>query len=430
MKVNTQEGANHLVGRLTKMCSDHEREDRQKCRQLDVFERYPATCADAGSFRANPDLMVKKYQRSAADKVYRESEIRTEACCEETTKYLFGKVSDLYILGNQGIYGFETTVDCSEVYSYLADRSRGVLVDLSLQNLKHSSVFLECHEARVRFEILFGYLLRFQKDETRYSPDIGTKSMARTLQPLLEAYSSIRSQARLTGEVYEQPASEGLMVGYSLAMLLNRPQQAYLQMYMMDEEVFAMQPVRLALEAFEAYHSQNPREFLEILTSLETDVLLAILLQPYALEMRWHLCRDFFRQHTGAQVHLEVLRALLVFPSFTSLLVFLRGLGVSINDGTVLLDIPAVEPPEGESPEAKDAQALLRRNLSMEAVEPKFLNKEVDHFGDPTLDMRLDYLNLLPSQIILDPQEVEKRCKEYAELMEELHEQSQASIQT
>jgi len=86
-------GNEPLPGLLDTMCSRKEALDREQTRQLDRFECLKGT--DPKKPSADLTLVTKRYQRSAADKSFQPSDVRTLDACRRTAKFLVTEVLDL-----------------------------------------------------------------------------------------------------------------------------------------------------------------------------------------------------------------------------------------------------------------------------------------------------------------------------------------------
>eukprot|EP00971_Amphidinium_carterae_P170404 3376385-Amphidinium_carterae.1 len=72
------------------MCSESEIRDRTETRQLDVFEMAVGSRPEKAF--ANPELAVKKYHRSSADKQYSAEDTRSLRACTQSLCYLLSVV--------------------------------------------------------------------------------------------------------------------------------------------------------------------------------------------------------------------------------------------------------------------------------------------------------------------------------------------------
>ena len=307
-------GYSRLVGKLEQKCSLEEASHRESSMQLDIFEK----ASQGRHGKVDPQLAVKKYQRSAADKKYRPEEIRTPDCCWETMCYLMGRVFDTYLLGNQDTYCFDEVPEFYKVYSFLADRSRAVLVDLQLQECS-SEIFILCVEMRIRFELLSSIILQNEFDKSRYCSSTAVHSFARTMQPLLEAY---RDQRELRKDETYISKDEPKMVSYNIAMFMRSTDEIRSILKKIPKALAETREVATSLRLWAAFVSGQYDEFLEIYSDPETDILLVAALRPYVTTMRllalWSFLRSYPRLRDYS-VHVETIRSLLGFRRFVAI---------------------------------------------------------------------------------------------------------------
>eukprot|EP00397_Hematodinium_sp_SG-2012_P001622 GEMP01001626.1.p1 GENE.GEMP01001626.1~~GEMP01001626.1.p1 ORF type:complete len:1090 (+),score=235.37 GEMP01001626.1:261-3530(+) len=189
---SADDGAPSLVGLLKVLCSPEEMKMRQETRQLDRFEL--ALTSTLLEPKPNHLLCVKKYHRSAADKVYHAEDIRTFDACLQSMNHLVDYVIECDIRENVTPPFAEICQNCTfvNIYSFFRDRTRAIRVDLHLQQPRSltSSVFFQVHEQCLRFEFLSMYLLRRPGITlSEYDDKFGLKSCSQTMEPLLHAYS-------------------------------------------------------------------------------------------------------------------------------------------------------------------------------------------------------------------------------------------------
>ena len=110
-----------VVGTCLDMCPRDEFHEHDNY-TLPVFEADPVT----GLFR--PDLAVKMFQRSAASKVYKPSEIRPLPVLQRTLDHLIN-----YVIGERTGTTHGTTE--LNMYHYVRDRVRAIRTDITVQHL-------------------------------------------------------------------------------------------------------------------------------------------------------------------------------------------------------------------------------------------------------------------------------------------------------
>ncbi|CAH9080047.1 unnamed protein product [Cuscuta epithymum] len=129
-----------LVGACPFMCPVEERENRERLRDLAVFERL-----DGDPSKSSPSLAVKKFCRTISTKYAKSSDLRPLPVLEETLEYLFKLQSTKH--------PFEV------LHDFLFDRTRSIRQDLSMQNCSGERV-ISMYERMVKFHIMSLHELR------------------------------------------------------------------------------------------------------------------------------------------------------------------------------------------------------------------------------------------------------------------------------
>ncbi|KAF4711432.1 hypothetical protein FOZ62_015112, partial [Perkinsus olseni] len=287
------------VGELETNCSEKEILDRQQTRQIDKFER--AVEDFEGRPKANPSLMVKKYQRSSADKVYSASDIRTEQACYDSMMYLLENVLDFDINPKPGYHPNCQLATYFDIYSFLRDRTRAVRVDLHVQNLVHSHVFTDIHEWCLRFEILSIFRLwgrNFGEGADRkFNWQLSLNSIAQTVDPLTLSYV-VQNDDREAGAA--TVAKEAAIHRYIILILLCNGDTTRVLFYIdklakQQPRVFAHPNVRFALNVVNWFRVGQWSRVLQTYASPSTDFLTATALMPIAFLCRSRVLYDVVR---------------------------------------------------------------------------------------------------------------------------------------
>ena len=185
-----------IQGLLNGMCSEAEIQERQETRQIDKFEM-----RQDGDLATNaiidPSRAIKKYQRSSADKKYREEDIRTVAACDQTVEFLAERILDFDINRKSGFCAAAMASDFFDVYSFMRDRLRAIRVDLQIQDAGKDERFIKIHEICLRFELLSMHLLGAEPGQARnVDLQMSLTSLSQTIDPLLAAYRRSGSSGR------------------------------------------------------------------------------------------------------------------------------------------------------------------------------------------------------------------------------------------
>ncbi|XP_008796168.1 SAC3 family protein C isoform X1 [Phoenix dactylifera] len=124
-----------LVGTCPDMCPEKERAQRERLRDLAVFERLDGNLA-----RTSPGLAVKKFCRTISTIHIQASDIRPLPVLQNTLKYLLD-------LMDSPEYPFEV------VHDFIFDRTRSIRQDLSIQNMINDQAIC-MYEDMVKFHII------------------------------------------------------------------------------------------------------------------------------------------------------------------------------------------------------------------------------------------------------------------------------------
>ena len=195
-----------LAGELTTMCSLDEARLRMETRQVDKFE----LSAAPGVVQIDPSKAVKKYQRSSADKRYLAHEVRTVPACKHSLEYLLDQVLDFESHPKPGFAAACYSANYYDIYSFLRDRLRAVRVDLHVQNAILDPVFIDVHEACLRFELLSLYLLWGRdfggSEDRKFDLHLSLTALSQTIDPLTNAYAKRRESRTITPLELEREA--------------------------------------------------------------------------------------------------------------------------------------------------------------------------------------------------------------------------------
>lgn len=190
------------VGLLNAKCSAAEASMRTETKQLSVFE-VSRTAVDRFEGPADPDLCVKQYQRSAAERTYEAEDLRTFQALTASAEFLWNHVceADLEVRSGEGgaerntIFSrFADHVSMGEVYGFLRNRCRGIRVDYQTQQPLsfYDPGGLTFHEQNLRSELLFMMLLH--TEDTKVSETGGElgpfmESLSQAMDPLPATYA-------------------------------------------------------------------------------------------------------------------------------------------------------------------------------------------------------------------------------------------------
>ncbi|XP_050232031.1 SAC3 family protein C isoform X3 [Mercurialis annua] len=123
-----------LMGTCPNMCPEGERSQRERLRDLAVFERLHGNPG-----RTSPSLAVKKFCRTISSKHVQASDVRPLPVLEETLSYL------LNLVDSTG-HPFEV------VHDFIFDRTRSIRQDLVMQSIVND-IAVNMYEKMVRFHV-------------------------------------------------------------------------------------------------------------------------------------------------------------------------------------------------------------------------------------------------------------------------------------
>ncbi|XP_038690546.1 SAC3 family protein C [Tripterygium wilfordii] len=130
-----------LIGTCPHMCPEGERLQRERLRDLAVFERLHGNVG-----KTSPGLAVKKFCRTISTKHVRPSDVRPLPVLEDTLNYLLD-------LLNSSVRPFEV------IHDFVFDRMRSIRQDLSMQNIVNDKA-IRMYEEMVKFHVISHHQLR------------------------------------------------------------------------------------------------------------------------------------------------------------------------------------------------------------------------------------------------------------------------------
>lgn len=280
-------------------------------------------------------------------------------------------------------------VNYFEVYSYLRDRTRSVRVDLHVQQPYSTTtqIYIECHEACLRFELLSMFLCRLTvvetKGQAKYDSKLGMKAISQTIEPLLFAYNSAReAQAakemlkKALGDdnaqdedeeedVWESPV-EPCVHRFVILLLISSPDKLLLHLNKLVTQDLHQPLVKYALDVFAAYQSENYQLFLQYYRN--ADFLSAVAMSPVVDVVRLRILGVLARAPAPSMTDsmpLETMMSTLSMKTQTQATEFLKLAGLKVEDQKVLF------------PKREDLQTPLNGSLPVEAHDFQFLGADL-----------------------------------------------------
>ncbi|KAK7405643.1 hypothetical protein VNO78_07204 [Psophocarpus tetragonolobus] len=176
---NTQEddvqASSSFFGTCPYMCPERERIQRERLRDLAVFERL-----NGNPGKSSPTLAVKKFCRTISIKDVQASDMRPITILEDTLNYL------LSLLESKD-HPFEV------VHDFVFDRTRSIRQDLTMQNIVNKKA-IYMYEGMVKFHVVSHYKLWCSMSDPNIASmhHLNIEQLTKTLTSLLNLYEATR----------------------------------------------------------------------------------------------------------------------------------------------------------------------------------------------------------------------------------------------
>lgn len=232
--------AGALVGKCLDMCPEVERYEREKWKDLSIFEQldsnaYPPTVDHARA--------VKKYKRAAAAQALDPNWVRPPHVLVRTMKYLADEIVDQ-----------EPFI---AMYDFVSDRFRAVRQDFVCQDQRD----LRCvtaFETMLRFHISIIHELSYVESLEEHNPTINLSKLTQTLTSLTHFYEDAQSRG-------EARPAEAECQAYRLLIYMYDQTKFQAQMTEMSPEVQRSKDVQFAKQVYEAMKQRNYVRFFRLL---------------------------------------------------------------------------------------------------------------------------------------------------------------------
>ncbi|KAI8028172.1 SAC3 family protein C [Camellia lanceoleosa] len=255
-----------IVGTCPFMCPVEERVQRERLRDLSVFERL-----NGSPVKTSPSLAVKKFCRTISTKNVQASDVRPLPVLEDTLNYL------LNLLDTKE-HPFEV------VHDFIFDRTRSIRQDLSMQNIINNRV-IQMFEKMVKFHVISHHKLRRCSD----SPNISSKyylNMEQLTKALTSLYHLYEANRNIQS-IYENEAEFR-----SLYVLLhlgcdNKPMGESLSFWFchVASPIIKSKEMCFARIVLRYYRFGNYKRFI-CTTAAEASYLQYCIIEPYINEIR------------------------------------------------------------------------------------------------------------------------------------------------
>ncbi|XP_052147960.1 SAC3 family protein C isoform X1 [Oryza glaberrima] len=266
-----------IVGSCPDMCPARERAQRERLRDLAVFERVGGDPA-----RTSPSLAVKKFCRTISSTSVQASDIRPLPVLRETMDYL------LHLLDSSE-HQFEI------VHDFIFDRTRSVRQDLSIQNIVNAQA-IQIYEDVIKFHILSHQKLSRSSQDSDASSlcYLNMEQLMKCLLSLFDMYDVIHKNNSQSSKETEYYSFYVLLhLGCKIPKMVDSLSLWYghlsASIIQSKEMVFARSILRF-------YHLGNFKRFFCAIAAEGTDLQLR-LLEPFLNEARVRALMYF--NHSG-----------------------------------------------------------------------------------------------------------------------------------
>ncbi|GIX60615.1 SAC3/GANP family protein, putative [Babesia caballi] len=174
-----------MVGEVLAMCPPKEIKQKLEMNTASDLERI-------SSFRVNPRLALKSFQRSDASRVFKPEETRPAVWCRRTVFNILCYFVDADLVRKP--YLMPKSFSYLDVYNFLRDRLRSIWQDLTVQHCTKHRAYIECFEISIRFLIYSNELL-CENEEFDIAQNRGLLNTC--LDKLMEGYEAVHKYTSL-----------------------------------------------------------------------------------------------------------------------------------------------------------------------------------------------------------------------------------------
>ncbi|KAK5826619.1 SAC3 family protein C isoform X1 [Gossypium arboreum] len=272
-----REDVGSIIGTCPFMCPDGERAQRERLRDLAVFERL-----HGDPRKTSPSLAVKKFCRTISVKHVQASDVRPLAVLEDTLNYLLN-------LLDSSEHPFEV------VHDFIFDRTRSIRQDLSMQHIVNDRAIC-MYEKMVKFHVISHQRLRNCTSSSISSLQyLNMEQLTKALASLYVLYEANRNN----NFVYENEANRNNNFVYeneaqfhSFYVLLhldskNQQMQESLSYWFRNvpSPVMKSKEMHFARQVLRFYRMGNYKRFL-CTVSTESSYLQYCIIEPHVNEVR------------------------------------------------------------------------------------------------------------------------------------------------
>lgn len=165
-----------IAGTCPFMCPEEERAQRERLRDLAVFERL-----NGNQSLSSPSLAVKKFCRTITTKQVHASDVRPLPVLEDTLAHLLNLLTS-------GKQPFEV------IHDFIFDRTRSIRQDLSMQHIVNDRA-IHMYQEMVKFHVISHYRLRScgSSQDASSLHCLNMEQLTKTLTSLFDLYEANQS---------------------------------------------------------------------------------------------------------------------------------------------------------------------------------------------------------------------------------------------
>uniref|UniRef100_A0A0K0EQI0 PCI domain-containing protein n=1 Tax=Strongyloides stercoralis TaxID=6248 RepID=A0A0K0EQI0_STRER len=277
--------ADSKIGILENMCSELEYYTRIVQKRVSPYE-----CNEDGSFNIN--LMIKDFERSAADQEYPlPHELRTEECLIKTLRYLFIMIVPFV----------PEEKHSQEVwYDFIWHRTRSIRKDLMQQGITSKNA-VQIFEACARFHIYVSYRL-CNLNALEFSQKLNNEHLSKSMHSIRHCYEDLAKENIFCSNEVEFSC-------YELLMNLHDP-KVLSKTNRFRREIMESDKMKTTIRLVKEYQSNNYVKFFQIVKN-ECDFLQCCLLHRYFSEFRCRAMKIILTAYNNCTMHLEYLTDIL-----------------------------------------------------------------------------------------------------------------------
>ncbi|KAL5061936.1 hypothetical protein RYX36_023673 [Vicia faba] len=255
-----------LLGTCSYMCPERERIQREKLRDLAVFERL-----NGNPGKSSPALAVKKFCRTISIKEVQASDMRPLNVLEDTLNYLLG-------LLDSKEHPFEV------VHDFIFDRTRSIRQDLTMQSIINKrAIFM--YEGMVKFHVISHRKLWCSTGDPNIASmhHLNMEQLTKTLSSLFNLYEANRN----SNDLHENEAEF-----HSFYVLLNlgshsKPMGEPLSLWFshVSTPILKSKEMRFARRIVRSFRMGNYMDFFRTVAA-GASYLQYCIMEPYINEVR------------------------------------------------------------------------------------------------------------------------------------------------